>query len=60
MGIYHPDAPKVFSNLTEYLEWYIKTGKYHSDSPTVGIITTEYSDMARDRPLLDKLVKPLN
>nr|WP_187286179.1 cobaltochelatase subunit CobN [Methanothermus fervidus] len=56
-GIYHPDAPKVFSNLTEYLEWYIKTGKYHSDSPTVGIITTEYSDMARDRPLLDKLVK---
>lgn len=21
-GVYHPDAPKIFANLTDYLEWY--------------------------------------
>ena len=56
-GIYHPSAPKIFSNLPEYLDWYMETGRYHEGSPTVGILSTEYTDMARDGPLLDALVR---
>jgi len=60
-GIYHPDAPKIFSNLTNYLEWYSSSSTsryvYNSSNPTVGIITSKYSDMARDCPLLDALVR---
>ncbi|MGD9626652.1 MAG: cobaltochelatase subunit CobN [Methanobacteriales archaeon] len=56
-GIYHPEAPEIFSNLTSYLQWYKNTGKYNETSPTVGIITTEYTDMARDGPLLDAIIR---
>ncbi len=56
-GIYHPDAPRIFSNLTDYLEWYATSGRYHPDAPTVGILTTEYTDMLRDGPLLDALIR---
>ncbi|MEM4526061.1 MAG: cobaltochelatase subunit CobN, partial [Methanothermobacter sp.] len=55
-GIYHPEAPEIFNNLTNYLQWY-KTIRYNETSPTVGILTTEYSDMARDGPLLDALIR---
>ncbi|BDZ68139.1 cobaltochelatase subunit CobN [Methanobacterium ferruginis] len=66
-GIYHPDAPminntiKIFNNLTDYLAWYTSTSTnhyvYNSSNPTVGIITSKYSDMARDGPLIDALVR---
>ncbi len=56
-GIYHPDSPEIFANLNDYLKWYSSTGKYHSSNPTVGIITSKYTDMARDSPLLDALVR---
>ncbi|NPV64452.1 MAG: cobaltochelatase subunit CobN [Methanobacteriaceae archaeon] len=56
-GIYHPDAPEIFNNLTSYLQWYNNTGKYNESSPTIGILTTEYTDMARDGPLLDALIR---
>lgn len=60
-GIYHPDAPKIYSNLTAYLEWYSSDSTtryvYNSSNPTVGIITSKYSDMARDCPLIDALVR---
>ncbi|HID20717.1 MAG TPA: cobaltochelatase subunit CobN [Methanophagales archaeon] len=36
-GIYHPDSEKLFENLTEYLDWYKATGKYHPYEPTIGI-----------------------
>ena len=60
-GIYHPDAPKIYSNLTDYLAWYNSTSTnryiYTSSNPTVGIITNKYTDMARDCPLIDALVR---
>ena len=60
-GIYHPDAPTIYSNLSDYLAWYssYSTSRYvyNSSNPTVGIITSKYSDMARDCPLLDALVR---
>jgi cobaltochelatase CobN len=37
-GIYHPDSEKLFENLTEYLDWYKATGKYHPKKPAIGIV----------------------
>lgn len=41
-GIYHPDADRIFENLTEYLEWYGADTEthhvYNSNNPTVGIV----------------------
>ena len=43
-GIFHPDAPKVFTDFDEYLAWYQKNGRYQKDGFWVGI--TEYSRYA--------------
>ncbi|MDY9923312.1 cobaltochelatase subunit CobN [Methanobacterium sp.] len=60
-GIYHPDAPEIYSNLTDYLAWYTSTSTghytYNSSNPTVGIITSKYTDMDRDSPLINALVR---
>lgn len=37
-GIYHPDAPSVFGDVTEYLRWYKHAGKLKKGAPTVGIL----------------------
>ena len=55
-GIYHPDAPGIFSNVTAYLAWYAGTGRYDPAGPTVGIMTGDYKYFARDGPMLDALV----
>ncbi|CDG64689.1 protoporphyrin IX magnesium chelatase [Methanobacterium sp. MB1] len=60
-GIYHPDAPEIYSNLTDYLAWYTSTSAshytYNSSNPTVGIITSKYTDMDRDSPLINALIR---
>ena len=38
-GIFHPDAPKIFSGFDEYLEWYREKGEYNQDGFWVGIHT---------------------
>lgn len=39
-GIYHPDAfPRIFKDITEYLDWYADYG-YNESAPTIGIIAT--------------------
>ena len=43
-GIFHPDAPEVFTGFDEYLTWYQKSGRYQQDGFWVGI--TEYSRYA--------------
>ena len=43
-GIFHPDAPRVFTDFDQYLAWYQKTGRYRKDGFWVGI--TEYSRYA--------------
>ena len=43
-GIFHPDAPRIFTGFDEYLAWYQKSGRYRKDGFRVGI--TEYSRYA--------------
>jgi len=39
-GIYHPDAfPRIFKDITEYLDWYAANG-FNESAPTIGIIAT--------------------
>ena len=56
-GIYHPYAPEIFTNTTDYLSWYDSAGRYDRSNPTVGIITTSYKRMERDSALLDALIE---
>ena len=42
-GIYHPNAPRVFDNASDYLEWYNSSGRYDPSSPTVGIHSYDVS-----------------
>jgi cobaltochelatase CobN len=46
-GIYHPDAfPRIFTNSTEYIEWYTnKDGyQYNASAPTIGIVRNKFDD----------------
>ncbi len=36
-GFYHPDAPKIFTETSEYMTWYTSTGRYNASNVTVGI-----------------------
>ena len=56
-GIYHPYAPEIFTNTTDYLSWYDSAGRYDQSNPTVGVITTSYKRMERDSALLDALIE---
>lgn len=56
-GIYHPDAPDIYPTLSDYLEWYTGAGIYDPSRGTVGVITGDYTYMARDGPMLDTLVR---
>ncbi|WP_321430824.1 cobaltochelatase subunit CobN [uncultured Methanolobus sp.] len=58
-GIYHPLAPQIYENLSDYLDWYISTGTYDPETPTIAIITTSYKRVERDMPLLDPLVEEI-
>jgi len=55
-GIYHPAAPQIYENLTDYLSWYDANGVYNSENSTIAIIFDSYSYVERDMPLLDSLV----
>ena len=56
-GIYHPYAPEIFTNTTNYIKWYNSTGRYDSSNPTVGIVTGSYKRMDRDSALLNALIE---
>ncbi len=58
-GIYHPLAPHIYDNLSDYLEWYGSTGTYDGSKPTISIITTSYKRVERDMHLLDPLVSKI-
>ncbi len=38
-GIFHPDAPNIFSTFDEYIKWYKKSAKYNPQGFWVGIHT---------------------
>lgn len=54
VGVYHPDAGKVFSNLTSYLAWY---KKYNPNKPTVAVMFGEFSYNKADTAAVDALIR---
>ena len=56
-GIYHPSAPQIYENLTDYLTWYNASGVYNQETPTVAIIIDSYTYMNMNSELLDSFVE---
>ncbi len=38
LGIYHPNAPDIFSSYENYLKWYRTYGGFHKGGPWVGVM----------------------
>ena len=62
-GIYHPDSPIIFENLTEYLEWYgTDDGTHHVYDPentTIGNIFGKYVYKTKDLKHEDHLIRTI-
>ncbi|MDD3042095.1 MAG: cobaltochelatase subunit CobN [Methanosarcinaceae archaeon] len=61
-GLYHPDAPEIYSSAGDYLDWYTNKNDgghvYDIAKPTVGIISDSFKYINdRDAPLVTALVK---
>ncbi|MEG9437339.1 cobaltochelatase subunit CobN [Edaphobacter sp. HDX4] len=56
-GIYHPDAPKLFPTMTEYLAWYRKAKPNQGALVTVNFFYTYLKD--NDTAVVDALVREL-
>ncbi|PIY18891.1 cobalt chelatase [Candidatus Desantisbacteria bacterium CG_4_10_14_3_um_filter_40_18] len=69
-GLYHPDAPKIFSNVEEYLEWYnlevsgvfnpkfeIRNSKF--EIPMVGILFSRHYWVNDNLEVEDALIREL-
>ena len=54
-GIYHPDAPTYFTNLTNYLNWY--TVNYDSNKPTVAICFGQGNYNNLNTAVIDALIR---
>jgi cobalamin biosynthesis Mg chelatase CobN len=62
-GIYHPDADRIFENLTEYLAWYENnTGGNHTYDPdnyTVGVTFWRERYLTGEIEIEDKIIRTL-
>jgi len=62
-GIYHPDADKIFEDLTEYLAWYgSDTGEHHVYNPdnyTVGVTFWQERYLTGESAIEDKVIRTL-
>ena len=58
-GVYHPDAPKVFDETSEYMEWYNATGRYNASNLTVGIQYTALPPKYGITLIYDTLIRSL-
>ena len=38
MGIYHPDAGKIFTEFSDYLQWYRDDQEYKENQPWIGVL----------------------
>ncbi|WP_260704113.1 cobaltochelatase subunit CobN [Edaphobacter flagellatus] len=56
-GIYHPDAPKLFGTMSEYLAWYRKTKPNQGAMVTVNFFYTYLKD--KDTAVVDALIREL-
>lgn len=62
IGIYHPDAPILFENQTDYLEWYKNADTNYTYDPTkttVGIITSRSHITSNNTKATDHIIKAL-
>jgi cobaltochelatase CobN len=50
-GAYHPDAPRNFQNIGEYLEWY-----QPDDGPTVGLLISRFFWANKNLDVEDELI----
>ncbi|MBS1825017.1 MAG: cobaltochelatase subunit CobN [Acidobacteria bacterium] len=56
-GVYHPDAPRLFPNLTEYLAWYRQARPRQGPLATVNFYNTYLKN--RDTAFLDAQLRAL-
>jgi cobaltochelatase CobN len=56
-GIYHPDAPKLFPTMSEYLAWYRKAKPHQGALVTVNLFYTYLKD--QDTAVVDALLREL-
>lgn len=56
-GIYHPDAPKIFPTMSEYLAWYRKAKPNQGEMVTVNTFYSYIKD--RDTAVIDGLLREL-
>jgi cobaltochelatase CobN len=60
IGIYHPDAPILFENLTDYLKWYnIYNHSYDPTKTTIGIMTSRSHIVNNMTKPTDHIIKTL-
>lgn len=55
-GIYHPDSPEYFSDISSYFSWYLPN---HPDAPWVGLIFSRLSWTTRNTAIEDALIRSL-
>ena len=58
-GLYHPDAPKIFTTTEEYIDWYKSTGRYNPDKPTIGINNNEVPADSLQSKVEDTLIRDI-
>jgi len=61
-GLYHPDAPDIFSNVEEYLTWYASYKKsFHlkEATGTVGLLLSRFYWVNKNFEIEDALIKKL-
>ncbi|MEK6396604.1 MAG: cobaltochelatase subunit CobN [Terriglobus sp.] len=56
-GIYHPDAPKLFPTMSEYLTWYRKAKPHQGSLVTVNFFYTYLKD--NDTAVVDAMIREL-
>ena len=58
-GIYHPDAfPRIFGNITEYMEWYVDNG-YNQSALTIGLIGNSFGTNSLAFATEDAIIREL-
>ncbi|MDP3564630.1 MAG: cobaltochelatase subunit CobN, partial [Methanoregula sp.] len=56
-GLYHPDAPKAFTGIDEYLAWYAP--HMQGDAPIVGMIFSRVTWASSNTAIEDTLIRSL-
>ena len=58
-GLFHPDADRIFSSFTAYLDWYRQSGRYAPEGFWVGIHTFRSSAVKEGGKLEAQIIRSL-